>query len=973
MNFKAFIRRNGKRILLWAIGIVLVVVLAVTLFGNSEPESYADKYAGVDLESDVGEIVRENTYGSYLEQYPNAAYPEVSVPIDLHALTESEGAEFTVHEGTEVLYTQEESTVTWQFDVPKAGLYNIYVEYYHVESRSIDAERALYINGKMPFQNAEFMGFSRFWTDGAQVKQDNQGNDIRPSQVEVFQLGTTYLMDTTTGYEASPYKFYFQAGANTLTLVGMNEPLLIRSISLEPVEEAVSYETYYAELSGQLSGKKLNTDNNDWIAIIQGEDSTLRSDPSLYAINDRSSSNTVPYSVNQIKLNAIGGNAWRVAGQWIEWEIEVPADGWYNIAIKGKQNYERGKNSSRLLTIDGKAPFAEAEDIGFQYSNAWMFVPLGDENQDYSVYLTAGKHTLRLEVTLGDLGKSLSKLEDSVYRLNQIYRQLLVVMGRNPDKYRDYQITTTYPDMVDALKLESQRMYQILDEIIGYSGGKSSKTGTILSLARLLEEFVEDPNTVIQSKLSAFRDYISAIGTTIQSLSESKLDIDYIVIKETDAKWPDDNETFFGKLGHEIMSLLTSFTTDYDSVGNVYDGSEEVLEVWIQAGRDQSNALKAMIDDDFTANTGIKVNLKLVETNAVLSAVVAGNGPDVLLTAGQTEPVNYALRGAVEDLTQFEDWEEVLSRFTVSAYTPYLYDGGVYALPETQNFSVLFYREDILEDLGLEVPETWQELVDMLPTLQHNNMEIGLPDVMSKNSTDLSAYYSIMYQKGVDLYNENGYANLDQEGAIEAFEYYVTFYTNHDQPKEYAFADRFRSGEMPIGIASYSLYNTLAVFAPELKGMWSFALIPGTVQEDGTINHTSYSSGVCTMLLRNEDEQAKLNGWEFMKWWSSTDVQTRFGREMESILGASGRYATANVEAFQNLAWSKKELAILSAQREQTAANNEVPGGYYTARQVINAIRKVVNDSDIPRETLLDYNQAINEEIAKKRKEFGLD
>ena len=94
---------------------------------------------------------------------------------------------------------------------------------------------------------------------------------------------------------------------------------------------------------------------------------------------------------------------------------------------------------------------------------------------------------------------------------------------------------------------------------------------------------------------------------------------------------------------------------------------------------------------------------------------------------------------------------------------------------------------------------------------------------------------------------------------------------------------------------------------------------------------------------------------------------------MESILGASGRYATANVEAFENLAWSQRELTILQAQRDQTRSNNEVPGGYYTTRQVVNAIRKVVNDSEIPRETLLDYNQAINDEITKKRKEFGLD
>ncbi len=952
---------------------VAVMAAAAFVLRPREPENYQDKYAGVDLDSDIGDVVRDNTYGVYLEQYPDARCPAAEVVLDLHGIRESRGAEFVTHSDHEVLRTQEDSSVTWEFTVQEAGLYNICVEYYHEDSRSIDAERALYINGKLPFQNAGFIGFSRFWTDGGQVRQDNQGNDIRPSQTEVFRKGTVLLGDTTTGYEAAPYKFYFQAGGNTLTLEGVNEPLMIAGISLVPIEEAVSYEEYYGQISQATQGKTLNTPQNNWSLIIQGEAAVLRSDPSLYAINDRSSSNTVPYSVSQIRLNAIGGNAWRVAGQWIEWEITVPADGWYNIAIKGKQDYERGKNSSRLLSIDGKTPFRQMQDVGFQYSNGWELVTLGDEAGDYSFYLTQGIHTLRLEVTLGELGSSLGELEDSVYRLNQIYRQLLVVMGRNPDKYRDYKLTDTYPDIAQVLKLESQRLYRILDEITAYSGGKSSKTGTILSLAQLLEEFAMEPETAIQSRFSAFRDYISAMGTAIQSLSESKLAIDYLVIKESDAAWPVDRETVFQRIGHEFRALAASFTTDYNAVGNVYEKGEQVLEVWILAGRDQSNALKAMIDDDFTANTGIQVNLKLVEAAAVMSAVVAGDGPDVLLTAAQAEPVNYALRGAAEDLTQFADFQEVIGQFAESAYTPYQYDGGVYALPETQTFSVLFYRSDILEELGLSVPQTWQELVDMLPTLQHHNMEIGLPDVMSKNSTDLSAFYSIMYQKGVSLYTPDGYASLDQEGAIEAFEYYVQFYTNHDQPKEYAFADRFRSGEMPIGIASFSLYNTLAVFAPELKGMWSFAQIPGTVQEDGGVDHTSYSSGTCSMMLKIEDPETKQNAWEFLKWWSGTQTQTRFGREMESILGASGRYATANTEAFQNLAWSQKEMQVLTQQREQTASNREVPGGYYTTRQIINAIRKVVNDSDIPRETLLDYNQAINDEIVKKREEFGLE
>ena len=66
------------------------------------------------------------------------------------------------------------------------------------------------------------------------------------------------------------------------------------------------------------------------------------------------------------------------------------------------------------------------------------------------------------------------------------------------------------------------------------------------------------------------------------------------------------------------------------------------------------------VDDTFTPATGIRVNVKLVVADTLLTAVVAGNGPDVVLSLGTWFPVNYAMRNAAEDLTQFEDFDEVI-------------------------------------------------------------------------------------------------------------------------------------------------------------------------------------------------------------------------------------------------------------------------------------------------------------------------
>lgn len=579
--------------------------------------------------------------------------------------------------------------------------------------------------------------------------------------------------------------------------------------------------------------------------VVQGEDSTIRSESSLYAKYDKSAPNTQPYSVTNTILNYVGGETWCSAGQWIEWEFSVPEDGYYNITVKGRQNYARGSVSSRTVYIDGEIPFEEMKEISFEYENDWNNLTLADaDGNPYKIYLTEGTHTIRLEATLGGSGILLEELEDSIYRLNQIYRKLLVYTGATPDQYRDYNIDQVYPEVMEAMDLESKRLYKIVDEMVAYTGQKADKIATAQTLAQQLERFVEKPNKITE-EFTTFKDNITSLGTAVLNMGETKLDIDYLVITSTDTEPEKDEANFFSKMWHEIKAFAATFYVDYDAVGDVYEeNDEEVVTVWILSGRDQGTILKSMVDDTFTPDTGIKVNVEVVAANALLSAVMAGRGPDVVLSVGADQPVNYALRGAAEDLTQFEDYQEVLSSYTESSYQQYCLDGAIYAIPETQTFNVMFYRTDVLEQLELEVPQTWQDLIEMLPTIQGNNMSIGIPSAagssgsasasttIASNAADLSLYFSLLYQYGGDLYNEAGTkAEINDEAGVEAFDVYTRFFTDYGIPTYFDFVSRFRSGEMPIGIASYSTYNTLMVSAPEIKGLWDFTLIPGTEKQ----------------------------------------------------------------------------------------------------------------------------------------------
>ncbi|MBR5116964.1 MAG: extracellular solute-binding protein, partial [Lachnospiraceae bacterium] len=528
------------------------------------------------------------------------------------------------------------------------------------------------------------------------------------------------------------------------------------------------------------------------------------------------------------------------------------------------------------------------------------------------------------------------------------------------------------------------------DEMVAYSGQKADNITSAQAVAQQLERFCRKPQN-ITTEFVTFKDNITSLGTASLRMSETKLDIDYIAITGTEAQPTKRQANFFSKLNHEAKSFVASFVVDYNSVGDVYEDADksQLVKVWVLTGRDQGTILKTMVDDTFVPNTGVKVNVEIVDPTAVLNAVMAGRGPNVVLSIGADQPVNYALRNAAEDLTQFADCKEVLSHYSESSYEQYRLDEHIYGIPETQTFNVMFYRKDVMEELGLEIPQTWKELIEEFPTIQGNNLSVGIPtaagssgaatastQIMS-NVPDLSLYFSLLFQYGGDMYNEAGTKTVvNDEAGIRAFDDYVRYFNDYGIPTVYDFVSRFRSGEMPLGISAYSTYNTLMVSAPEIRGLWDFTVIPGTerVAADGTtyIDRADFITGSATMMCTTPDPQLKQNSWEFMKWWAQPDTQIRFGREIEALLGSSARYATANRDAFSNLSWSMDDIAVLNAQWDETRGIREVPGGYFTGRHISNAIRKVINEKVDSRETIIDYSIMIDEEIIKKRKEFGM-
>jgi ABC-type sugar transport system, periplasmic component len=966
----------SRTTIVWAVVVAMLVsilVIPVNRSGATGAQAEANPEADALAGSDLPASASANSYEQYLNRHANEDRPDREIVIQgadyagasgmnpeiIHRLGEETG---------EFVRTEESGSLEWEIDVPQSGLYHIAIRYFPIEGKSSAIERELLIDGELPFASARNLIFHRVWTnEREEIEQDNRGNELRPRQVEAPAWQETLLRDTE-GYYEEPYMFYFSKGKHKLTLVSSREPMAIDYIKLFRYDAPPAYEEVkagyasmgYKETSGQL-------------IKVQGEHATVKSSPTLYPITDRSSPSTEPYDVSKIRMNTIGGNNWRVPGQWIAWEVEVPEDGLYRIAIKNRQDLLRGIYSTRTLWIDGEIPFKEMTQIPFYYDSDWQMNVLGNEDEPYLFYLTKGKHELKLEVSLGAIAPLIRQVEASVLEINAMYRKILMITGNVPDPYRDYQLDKQIPDMVEVFQKQSEILYGVSEELLRLTGEKSDKTATLNKTAYQLADLAKKPETV-QKRLSQFKINVGSVGAWILEVREQPLEIDYIAVASPDVKLPKANASAGKKVWHEVSSFVYSFFVDYDTIGSASEDDQSIT-VWIGTGRDQAQVLKAMIDDTFTPLTGIGVNLKLVGQDVLLRASLAGEGPDVAMQVANDVPVNFGMRNAAEDLSKFPGYETVVQQFRDSALVPYRFEDQVFALPEQQIFNMLFYRKDILEELGLEPPQTWDDVYAMIPVLQKHHMDFALPIAQTTGVPVLEAnraYAMLLYQMDGAFYLNNGAkSGLDTEVGLTAFKKWTDFYTSYKLPLIFDFPMRFRTGEMPVGIQDYTFYNYLTVSAPEIKGLWEFIPVPGLEQPDGTIRRDVASSGTAVIMLKQAKN--KDAAWEFMKWWVGKDAQVRFGREMEGLMGAAARYPTANIEALQELPWPARDYRNLEEQWQWVQGVPEVPGGYFTGRHLDNALREVINNGTNAADALYDYVQEIDYEIAEKRDEFNLD
>ena len=273
---------------------------------------------------------------------------------------------------------------------------------------------------------------------------------------------------------------------------------------------------------------------------------------------------------------------------------------------------------------------------------------------------------------------------------------------------------------------------------------------------------------------------------------------------------------------------------------------------FLGTGMDGTNFVEKFEEE----NPGIKLNLDVVSWNDVYTEVdtriANDNAPDILNIDVFANYANEGLLMPVEDYCPEELFEDFFPSFIEQS----VIDDTVWAVPDLASARALFYNVDILEEVGVEVPETWEELQDVSQAIiDYYDGEIypwGI-DMTTDEGQAAFAYY--VWGNGGGFVDEDGEWAVNSPENVEAIEFALSLvedgYTNPNPATQtrYDLQDMFAAGKLAMLIAP----NQLPTYVEDKGGDINMATA-GLPANEGK---TSSSVGVMDRVMAFVDEDAE--------------------------------------------------------------------------------------------------------------------
>lgn len=294
-------------------------------------------------------------------------------------------------------------------------------------------------------------------------------------------------------------------------------------------------------------------------------------------------------------------------------------------------------------------------------------------------------------------------------------------------------------------------------------------------------------------------------------------------------------------------------------------------------------ALKQIIDNFEEDNPSITVKVEPQQWDTLgtkfLAAHQSGTAPDIIwLTVAD----QFGLALEQDAVVDFEslflgDWSEDEIADVDNVFWNFANkDGKHYQFTISPNYMSIIYREDLLEEKGIEVPfKTWDDFVDAAKKLTEEDPETGIMrygfgQAFSMDAPNPSIFASALIEEQGDMFTEDGKANWSTDSGIKAMNLQLDMVREHGVTPEEAVSYTIEDLYNDFKSGKYAMITGAGVRIPTLQEEATFD--PETIQQTHypSFDGSSHSPGI-------------VDGWS-VGVWSGSEHQEEAGRFVEYMV-----------------------------------------------------------------------------------------
>ena len=826
----------------------------------------------------------------------------------------------------------------------------------------LENQFSLRVDGALPYAECGALRLQTLWLGQREFALDRYGNEVA-GVPEKFTQDAACRLYGKAGLYSRGMGLLLTAGEHRITLTCAEGPFELLGFSLQgeiPVGEAQKRPTVQGEAQ---------------TILLEAERADVRTNANIRAASS-SDVRLTPYGEERKLLNYIEDASNAAPGNELRYRFSVEEEGLYSLTLHYRQAGLEDFPVFRTVYLDGAIPSPAFDTAALDYRPDFSYFTFTDaaDGGPALLYLAAGEHTLTLQTTLDPVRETLEKLQEITDEMAGLSLNITKITGGNTHRFRDFDLEKYGFQAREMLQGWAGELEAVRNALLSLSG-KSACTGAIGNLQLCIDklwQLSERPND-LPKKLSQFSQGSSSVRLMLismaQALSQSPMGLDSLCLA-TDAALAAPKASLGARTAAWWRRFTGSFAAqDYEAGSGASQGS---LQVWVNRSRQYLEIMQQMADTGFTAETGIRVDFSIMPDESKLTlASVSASAPDVALGVNSGRTYDLAVRGALKDLRGFEDFQETGRAFPAGLLMPGVCGEGMYALPETANFYVLYYRTDILSSLGLEPPDCYEDVLRLLPILQRYGLNYNNFISNAIGTKSFSFTTPFLYQCGGGLYETGRIRTaLGDERNIQALKLLTDSFVVYDMDYEVAsFYQGFRDGTLPVGTSDYLMYLQLTNAAPELAGRWEIALYPGVTDENGVVQR--WTSGAAQSCLIFDSTEMAEEAWRFLQWWMSEKTQTEFAFRLQATMGTEYLWCSANTAAFMNAPWPEQHKRIIAEQMNWIYETPRVPGDYMAERELSNVINAVALNGENLRAQVNEATKRIDREVERKLEEFG--